>query len=526
MTIPHQQQAYGSSTGTSPIPTYTFNPFDPTAQNTTPNFQLYSIWINTVTKAIWYLESFLSSQGVVTSQWRSVAPIIVKTVDPTTSDYQYPIGQTWVNSPGDNYFVLSSISGTTAHWIELSAGSASVDLFALQSGTTPIGPDINGIVTFSGAVVAAGTTPVQTSGTGPNTMTLQIQTSQASASSLSTKMGLSSFNSSEFTVDTNGFVSLVGTGASIESIQVDATGGTGVNPVVPNSSGTVQVTCAQVAPSSFTHALETITNAPNQYTITAQQANVSAGSNTAKNGIAHFDTNFFTTDGTGFISLKSSSAGVVNIQVFTSSGTYTPTTGMDYCIIEGVGGGGGGGGTSNCNGSQVSAGGGGGGGGYSRLVASAATIGVSQVVTIGAAGIAGTSGAGTGGTGGNSSVGSLLIAMGGPGGTGSTAATSVATQGANGGPSGTGTFSCVGSQGGDGIGSIAGGSGNFSCGGSGGNSFFGGETNANSTTSGQQVGLTGQQYGGGGSGGSTSPSGSGVAGGAGFAGLIVITEYI
>jgi len=31
----------------------------------------------------------------------------------------------------------------------------------------------------------------------------------------------------------------------------------------------------------------------------------------------------------------------VHIQVFTSSGTYTPTSGMKYCTIEVVGGGGG-----------------------------------------------------------------------------------------------------------------------------------------------------------------------------------------
>jgi len=32
----------------------------------------------------------------------------------------------------------------------------------------------------------------------------------------------------------------------------------------------------------------------------------------------------------------------VNVQVFTSNGTFTPSTGMKYCIIEAVGGGGGG----------------------------------------------------------------------------------------------------------------------------------------------------------------------------------------
>ena len=95
----------------------------------------------------------------------------------------------------------------------------------------------------------------------------------------------------------------------------------------------------------------------------------------------------------------------ISIQTITSSGTYTPTAGMIYCIIEVVGGGGGGGGCGNAASSQVSGGSGGGGGGYAKGSFSAATIGVSQSVTIGAAGVAGAVGAGAGGNGGTTSVG-------------------------------------------------------------------------------------------------------------------------
>src|SRR5579859_3128384 len=76
----------------------------------------------------------------------------------------------------------------------------------------------------------------------------------------------------------------------------------------------------------------------------------------------------------------------VAVQVFTSTGTYTPTTGMKYCTIECLGGGGGGGGTA-ASGATVNTGGGGGGAGsYSRKTVTAATVGGSQAVTIGAAG--------------------------------------------------------------------------------------------------------------------------------------------
>src|SRR6185369_12790577 len=109
--------------------------------------------------------------------------------------------------------------------------------------------------------------------------------------------------------------------------------------------------------------------------------------------------------------LQANRIGKVLKQIFTSSGTYTPTTGMLYCIVECVGGGGGGGGVTGTA-SQIYQGGGGGSGGYSRLIASAATIGASQTVTIGAAGTAGASGSNNGGAGGDTSVGSLCIGKG------------------------------------------------------------------------------------------------------------------
>ena len=82
--------------------------------------------------------------------------------------------------------------------------------------------------------------------------------------------------------------------------------------------------------------------------------------------------------------------GQIVTKIFTANGTYTPTVGMSYCIIECVGGGGGGGGASDFGSiNNVITGGGGGSGGYSRKKASAADIGVSKTVTIGAGGTAG-----------------------------------------------------------------------------------------------------------------------------------------
>lgn len=75
---------------------------------------------------------------------------------------------------------------------------------------------------ISGASTAAGTSPVVTSGSG-STLTLNVQKSQAIASTDATKIGLSAFDSARFSVDANGFVTLAGTGVG-ETITGD-TGG-------------------------------------------------------------------------------------------------------------------------------------------------------------------------------------------------------------------------------------------------------------------------------------------------------------
>lgn len=141
--------------------------------------------------------------------------------------------------------------------------------------------------------------------------------------------------------------------------------------------------------------------------------------------------------------------GAVSVQVFTGSGTYTPVSGMKYCIIECLGGGGGGGGTANSGATTGTSGGGGGGGSYARKVCTAADIGASKAVTIGAGGSGGSAGNNNGSAGGDTSVGSLCIGKGGSGGGGCAGGAAAAAGGA-GGVAGTGDSTNVGYTGGDG----------------------------------------------------------------------------
>lgn len=96
-----------------------------------------------------------------------------------------------------------------------------------------------------------------------------------------------------------------------------------------------------------------------------------------------------------------------NIEIFTTSGTYTKPADLQYVKVTVVAGGGGSGGAASN---------GGGGGGASIKWISEASIGATETVTVGAGGAAG-GGASSGSDGGTSSFGSHCSATGGAGAT-------------------------------------------------------------------------------------------------------------
>lgn len=103
--------------------------------------------------------------------------------------------------------------------------------FVTDSGTAvPIANTIE----LLGSVVAAGTNPFRSIGSG-DTVTYQVQISQALAATDATKIGLSNYNSSHFSVDANGFVSITAGGLGVLTVsgtagRITSTGG--ANPVI------------------------------------------------------------------------------------------------------------------------------------------------------------------------------------------------------------------------------------------------------------------------------------------------------
>ncbi len=212
---------------------------------------------------------------------------------------------------------------------------------------------------------------------------------------------------------------------------------------------------------------------------------------------------------------------LLSVQVFTTSGTWTPTTSdVGPIVVEVIAGGGGGGGGDGVA-AENSAAGGGGAGGYSteRIGAPGAT----ETVTVGTGGAGGAAGNNAGVAGLTSSFGSGpadLTATGGAGGAGGSS-TATDTTGGTGGAGGAGADGDVNGTGGDGGGGIHfGGGTGFS--GAGGDSILGG--------GGAQVANAGvgeaatANTGGGGSGAATNDATDRV-GGNGAAGLVVVWEY-
>jgi hypothetical protein len=209
-----------------------------------------------------------------------------------------------------------------------------------------------------------------------------------------------------------------------------------------------------------------------------------------------------------------------NIQIFTSSGTYTPTTGTKYIYVELIGGGGGGGGAGGGGAGSTAAGGGGGAGARAIYYGYNPTP---QTITIGLGGAGGV-GSNNGNAGGTTYLGGLANVTGGSGGGAGNTITTVSTSGAAGagGQSASASLGVAGEPGTPGY-SIS----TVACiaGKGGGTPWGGGGIQNNLNGTGVLSGSAGVGRGSGGSGACGVNNGAFGAGGAGAPGLIIIYEY-
>ena len=201
-------------------------------------------------------------------------------------------------------------------------------ILRITSGSLP--PDVpTTFVTDSGNAVPVanilnvlGGEGIDTSGAG-NTVTISGEDATAGANAGLSNKGIASFDSASFSV-TSGFVQLIGSGTNIASINVDAATAPGTDPVLPNGSGQVTITGAQVASGVIgANVIRTDSLAANTMTIEVQRSTSAASTTLASNGVCHFNSAQFSVDANGFVS----AAGAVPIQFSGDTGTAIPAAG-------------------------------------------------------------------------------------------------------------------------------------------------------------------------------------------------------
>lgn len=186
-------------------------------------------------------------------------------------------------------------------------------------GTDPVVP-LAGNIIITGAQVASGVigaNVIRTDSLAANTVTIEIQRSTSVAATDSTKNGVSHFNSAEFSVDANGFVSLAGGGLAIDSIGTQ----TGTNPITPTGAGLVTINGATVL--AGINPIRTNGTGANTMAVEVQISQALAATDATKIGLANFDSAAFDVDANGFVQLNGGGIAATSfpIQANTAPGT-------------------------------------------------------------------------------------------------------------------------------------------------------------------------------------------------------------
>lgn len=121
---------------------------------------------------------------------------------------------------------------------------------------------------------------------------------------------------------------LAGGTIAFDTIQVDTTTGTGVNPVVPTAAGLVVFTGGQYASGAFgTRVFDTNSPSPNTIQFLSQISSTNATSLITKNGICHFDSSQFTVDANGFVQITGNEFTWLDV-----SGAFSPLKTHGYFV--------------------------------------------------------------------------------------------------------------------------------------------------------------------------------------------------
>lgn len=206
----------------------------------------------------------------------------------------------------------------------------------------PVVPNGSGVVDITGDYHSNTGTPLLTDGTTANTIVISSQITTTSLTSAIASNGIAHFDSTIFTADSDGFVSLVGGAVPpAQKFNVDASTPPGTDPVLATAGGQITITGAQVANGVIgTNVIRTNSTAANAFNIEIQRTTTAAASTVADNGVSHFDSAIFTADSDGFVSLVGGAvppSQKFNVDANTAPGTdpVIPTAGGVVTITGG-----------------------------------------------------------------------------------------------------------------------------------------------------------------------------------------------
>lgn len=282
---------------------------------------------------LWYLSKIVANVAYWVMIGASPFGPLLSIVVPSGVTTIVPDGSGIINftSTLGTITITGSSASPNNHTInfDLAGGSVSIDSIGVQAitapGVTPVLPTAGGLMTVSGNAVSNHSVPVETRSRALNAYNIEVQYATSAAATDATKSGLAHFNSSQFSVDANGFVALTGGGAAIDSIGVDATSGGGTNPVLPTAGGLITVNGALVA--AGTNPIRSVSTAANVYQIQVQTSQALASADSTKVGLSNFKNTDFSVDANGFVSSLGNMVmtGIINIGFSYNAGTGTFT---------------------------------------------------------------------------------------------------------------------------------------------------------------------------------------------------------
>lgn len=184
------------------------------------NYPTSCEWVDSATQDIWKLHGFLSGDA----NWKLISTgslpggTVVSLSDTANTQVSPDAAGNIQLTAGAGVSIVSTPASNLLT-ISLTGGGIAIDQIAVQAntapGVNPVSPDGAGLLTINGAAVAAHSVPIETRSRALNALNVEVQRAAATATTDTTSQGIASFDSADFSIDANGYVSLNGSGITL-----------------------------------------------------------------------------------------------------------------------------------------------------------------------------------------------------------------------------------------------------------------------------------------------------------------------